>query len=270
MLVAIDALQDPLARMIRLRGQHFPPEVRDDLVEASDQLDRAVTRANSLSGLLDAALTASLTQISVQQNDDMRKISAWVAMAAVPTMVAGIYGMNFDHMPELEWTFGYPLVIGSHGDRRGPPAPTVQEERLALRSSVTRDGRHHRSQGEVRVPRRTRRRAARRRPGRRVLPRGVLADDAISRAVPHPHVPVDRRRHHRSRARRRRPQVHRPGGAALPEPSSGERDDQGPVGPRRRRRTAGGRGSARRRLPDGSTPRSHAASTSCTPRGSRR
>ena len=111
MMVAIDALQDPLARMIRLRGQNFPAEVRDDLVEASDQLDRAVTRANSLSGLLDAALTASLTQISVQQNDDMRKISAWVAMAAVPTMVAGIYGMNFEHMPELEWTLGYPLIV---------------------------------------------------------------------------------------------------------------------------------------------------------------
>ena len=112
MIVAMHSLQDPLARMIRLRGQQMAAEVRDDLVEASDQLDRAVTRANSLSGLLDAALTASLTQISVQQNDDMRKISAWVAMAAVPTMVAGIYGMNFENMPELEWIYGYPLVIG--------------------------------------------------------------------------------------------------------------------------------------------------------------
>ena len=42
----------------------------------------------------------------------MRKISAWVAMAALPTMVAGIYGMNFDSMPELRWRFGYPLVLG--------------------------------------------------------------------------------------------------------------------------------------------------------------
>jgi len=112
MLVAIDALQDPLIRFIRVRGPHIAPEVRADLNEAADQLDRAVTRAHSLSGLLDAALAASLTQISVRQNDDMRKISAWVAMAAVPTMVAGIYGMNFEHMPELEWTVGYPLVLG--------------------------------------------------------------------------------------------------------------------------------------------------------------
>ena len=111
MLVAIDSLDDPLARFLRVRGPHIPPPILHDLNEASDQLDRAVTRTHSLSGLLDAALTASLTQISVNQNDDMRKISAWVAMAAVPTMVAGIYGMNFDEMPELEWTFGYPAVL---------------------------------------------------------------------------------------------------------------------------------------------------------------
>jgi magnesium transporter len=47
----------------------------------------------------------------VRQNEDMRRISAWVAILAVPTMVAGIYGMNFEHMPELEWRFGYPLVL---------------------------------------------------------------------------------------------------------------------------------------------------------------
>jgi magnesium transporter len=111
MLVAIDSLDDPLARLIRVRGPQMAPGILHDLNEASDQLDRAVTRAHSLSGLLDAALTASLTQISVRQNDDMRKISAWVAMAAVPTMVAGIYGMNFDHMPELQWVGGYPLVL---------------------------------------------------------------------------------------------------------------------------------------------------------------
>jgi len=111
MIVAIDALDDPLARLVRVRGPEMPPSTLHDLNEASDQLDRAVTRAHSLSGLLDAALTASLTQISVRQNDDMRKISAWVAMAAVPTMVAGIYGMNFENMPELQWAVGYPAVL---------------------------------------------------------------------------------------------------------------------------------------------------------------
>ena len=46
--------------------------------------------------------------MSVRQNEDMRKISAYVAIAAVPTLIAGIYGMNFDHMPELGWSVGYP------------------------------------------------------------------------------------------------------------------------------------------------------------------
>ena len=57
-------------------------------------------------------LSANLTQVTVQQNEDVRKISAAVALIAVPTMIAGIYGMNFDHMPELGWQYGYPLVLG--------------------------------------------------------------------------------------------------------------------------------------------------------------
>ena len=56
-------------------------------------------------------MSANLARVSVVQNEDMRKISAWVAIAAVPTMLAGIYGMNFDNMPELHWSFGYPLLI---------------------------------------------------------------------------------------------------------------------------------------------------------------
>ncbi len=111
MFVALDALQDPLDRLIRVFEPHLSREVLADLHENADQLARAATRAQSLSDLLDSALTASLTQITVQQNDDMRKISAWVAMAAVPTLVAGIYGMNFDSMPELRSPLGYPIVL---------------------------------------------------------------------------------------------------------------------------------------------------------------
>ncbi len=61
--------------------------------------------------LLDAMLSVHLSNVSVQQNEDMRKISAWAAMITVPTLIAGIYGMNFRHMPELDWRFGYPLVL---------------------------------------------------------------------------------------------------------------------------------------------------------------
>ncbi len=79
-------------------------------VQASaDRLDQHLDAHDSL---LDAMLSVHLTQVSVRQNEDMRKISAWAAMGAVPTLIAGIYGMNFAHMPELAWTFGYPLVLG--------------------------------------------------------------------------------------------------------------------------------------------------------------
>jgi magnesium transporter len=61
--------------------------------------------------MLNSVLGANLTQVTVRQNDDVRRISAWVAILAVPTMIAGIYGMNFEHMPELESTVGYPVVL---------------------------------------------------------------------------------------------------------------------------------------------------------------
>jgi magnesium transporter len=70
-----------------------------------------VELADGLGNLLSNVLQANLTEVSVRQNDDMRRISAWVAIWAVPTLLAGIYGMNFRHLPELEWAFGYPLVL---------------------------------------------------------------------------------------------------------------------------------------------------------------
>lgn len=65
--------------------------------------------------LLGDMLSVHLSQVSVRQNEDVRKISSWAAIAAAPTLVASIYGMNFQHMPELSWTFGYPLAIALMG-----------------------------------------------------------------------------------------------------------------------------------------------------------
>ncbi|MGV4984952.1 magnesium/cobalt transporter CorA [Streptomyces sp. NPDC001709] len=76
-----------------------------------DHLMRVNESVEGLDRLVSDILSAHLAQMSVRQNDDMRKISAWAAMAAVPTMIAGIYGMNFDHMPELHWLWSYPAVI---------------------------------------------------------------------------------------------------------------------------------------------------------------
>ncbi|WP_225822229.1 magnesium/cobalt transporter CorA [Streptomyces naphthomycinicus] len=79
--------------------------------DVGDHLTRVNESVEALDRLVSDILSAHLAQMSVRQNDDMRKISSWAAMAAVPTMIAGIYGMNFDHMPELHWLWSYPAVI---------------------------------------------------------------------------------------------------------------------------------------------------------------
>ncbi|MER7983893.1 magnesium and cobalt transport protein CorA [Streptomyces sp. NPDC095817] len=79
--------------------------------DVSDHLHRTDTEVRSLDELLNSALDAHLARVGTWQNDDMRRISAWAAILATPTLVAGLYGMNFAHMPELKWTYGYPLAI---------------------------------------------------------------------------------------------------------------------------------------------------------------
>ncbi|KIF70614.1 magnesium transporter CorA [Streptomyces sp. AcH 505] len=105
----------PLAMpMARLTDQEVPfvnEESRPFFRDVNDHLTHANEQVEGLDRLLSDILSAHLAQMGVRQNDDMRKISAWAAMAAVPTLVAGIYGMNFDHMPELHWVWGYPAVI---------------------------------------------------------------------------------------------------------------------------------------------------------------
>ena len=86
-------------------------EMRLRFRDVADHLQTVIDHVETYDRLLADVLSAHLAQVAVQQNSDMRKISAWVAIAAVPTMVAGIYGMNFDYMPELRWAWGYPAVL---------------------------------------------------------------------------------------------------------------------------------------------------------------
>jgi magnesium transporter len=107
----------PLSAPLRMLhdGSRSPlpqKEVRLLFRDVADHLLRVIDHVESYDRLLTDILNAHLAQISVQQNSDMRKISAWVAIAAVPTMIAGIYGMNFDNMPELKWHYGYFIVVG--------------------------------------------------------------------------------------------------------------------------------------------------------------
>lgn len=88
------------------------PEIQTYFRDVLDHLMRTKDQIAAFDELLNSILQAHLAQVTVAQNEDMRKITAWAAVIAVPTMVCGVYGMNFDHMPELHWTFGYPLVLG--------------------------------------------------------------------------------------------------------------------------------------------------------------
>jgi magnesium transporter len=109
---AVTPLLAPVDRLARGHFDLVSPELRDYFRDVHDHLLRVASRVEGFRDLLSSALQANLTQVTVRQNADMRRISAWVAILAVPTMIAGIYGMNFEHMPELRWSFGYPLVLG--------------------------------------------------------------------------------------------------------------------------------------------------------------
>ena len=108
---AVYPLLDPLDRIVEAAQPLVPEEMRPYFRDVHDHLLRTAGRVHGLREALSSILTANLTQASLRQNEDVRKISAWAAIIAVPTMVAGIYGMNFEHMPELGWRFGYPLVL---------------------------------------------------------------------------------------------------------------------------------------------------------------
>jgi magnesium transporter len=109
---AVNPLREPMKRFatasVPLVTQEAAPFFRD----VADHLVRVSENIETLDSLLSTAFDAHLARISVEQNQDMRKISAWVAIAAVGTLVAGIYGMNFRHMPELLWRFGYAYALG--------------------------------------------------------------------------------------------------------------------------------------------------------------
>jgi len=110
---AIDPLLSPLQKLASEGSLHVSPTLLPFFRDTMDHLSRASDAAAGLDSLLTSALQADLAHVQVQQNSDMRKITSYVALASVPTMVAGIYGMNFEFMPELEWKFGYPIVVGS-------------------------------------------------------------------------------------------------------------------------------------------------------------
>jgi magnesium transporter len=108
---ATGPLAQPMTRLAAGDVPYTEPRTKPFFRDVADHLTRVNEQVEGLDRLMSDILQAHLTQVSVRQNDDMRKISAWAAMAAVPTMIAGIYGMNFDHMPELHYVWSYPTVL---------------------------------------------------------------------------------------------------------------------------------------------------------------
>jgi magnesium transporter len=105
----------PLLRPMQLLSERpmrlIDPDIQKYFRDVADHLARVQEQVIGFDELLNSILQANLAQASVAQNEDMRKITAWAAIIAVPTMVTGVYGMNFDNMPELHWRYGYPAVL---------------------------------------------------------------------------------------------------------------------------------------------------------------
>lgn len=114
----------PLPAMIQLLRRGFEKyqvnsELQHNLRDVEDHVERLISRADSFRDLLQNALTLDGTltanrqnEASAEQNEQVKKISSWAAIFFAPSFVAGVYGMNFERMPELQWSFGYPMAIG--------------------------------------------------------------------------------------------------------------------------------------------------------------
>lgn len=106
---AVMPLRDPIGRFA---AGSMPEDAQPYFRDIADHLSRVAESIDNTDKLLDNALNAHLAQLALQQNDDMRKLAAGATLFAIPTAIFGWYGMNFLHMPELAWKYGYPLVIG--------------------------------------------------------------------------------------------------------------------------------------------------------------
>ena len=108
---AVMPLRDPMQRFASSSVPGIAAESAPFFRDVADHLARAAEAVDTLDSLLSTAFDAHLARISIQQNEDMRKISAGVGLVAAPTLIAGVYGMNFQHMPELRWDLGYGFAL---------------------------------------------------------------------------------------------------------------------------------------------------------------
>ena len=86
--------------------------------------------------MVTTAITVNLSLIALAESETTKRLAAYAALVAVPTMLAGIYGMNFKHMPELDWHWGYPVALGRHGGDRRLPVRPLSQGGVALRNGT--------------------------------------------------------------------------------------------------------------------------------------
>jgi magnesium transporter len=108
---AVDPLNDVLGALIRGENIDVDPEVRRYLRDVQDHAQQVSERLSGYRDLLQNILSVNLTLVSLSQNEQVKKISAWAAILFAPTLVGTVYGMNFDYMPELHWLLGYPFAL---------------------------------------------------------------------------------------------------------------------------------------------------------------
>ena len=108
---AVVPLGGPVRKLTEGYSALIPHEVRSYFRNVDDHLVTVAERIASFNELLTSLVDAALAKITMQQNGDMRKITSWVAIVSVPTMTAGIYGMNFDEMPALHWSYGFSTLM---------------------------------------------------------------------------------------------------------------------------------------------------------------
>jgi magnesium transporter len=108
---AVHPLLMPLDALISAEYPDISPKLGEHLRDVADHVKRIEESVITQRELLTSILQANLAVISLEQNETVKKISGWAAVVAVPTLIASIYGMNFEHMPELKWQYGYPAAL---------------------------------------------------------------------------------------------------------------------------------------------------------------
>jgi magnesium transporter len=111
LLRALHPLLGIFEELERAEPASIPQHLRAQFRDVDDHVRRVHEEAVMLGDALDALLNVNLSGVTVRQNRVVQKVSGWAAIAAVPTIMTGIYGMNFTHMPELQWELGYPIVL---------------------------------------------------------------------------------------------------------------------------------------------------------------